>query len=29
MLRHPSMAGRRLREGTEFLHFLGRRDRTV
>jgi len=27
MLRHPSMAGRRLREGTEFIQFLGRRDR--
>ena len=29
MLRHPSMAARRLREGTEFLQFLGRRDRTA
>ena len=28
MLRHPSMAARRLREGTEFIQFLGRRDRT-
>jgi radical SAM superfamily enzyme YgiQ (UPF0313 family) len=27
MLRHPSMAARRLREGTEFIQFLGRRDR--
>jgi hopanoid biosynthesis associated radical SAM protein HpnJ len=29
MLRHPSLAARRLREGTEFLHFLGRRDRSA
>jgi hopanoid biosynthesis associated radical SAM protein HpnJ len=29
MLRHPSMAARRLREGTEFLQFLSRRDRTA
>jgi hypothetical protein len=29
MLRHPSMAARRLREGTEFIQFLGRRDRTA
>jgi hopanoid biosynthesis associated radical SAM protein HpnJ len=29
MLRHPSMATRRLREGTEFLQFLGTRDRTA
>jgi len=29
MLRHPSMATRRLREGTEFLQFLGTRSRTA
>ena len=29
MVRHPSMAARRLREGTEFIQFLGRRDRTA
>jgi hopanoid biosynthesis associated radical SAM protein HpnJ len=29
MLRHPSMAVRRLREGTEFLQFLGTRSRTA
>jgi radical SAM superfamily enzyme YgiQ (UPF0313 family) len=29
MLRHPSMAARRLREGTEFIQFLGRRDRSA
>jgi radical SAM superfamily enzyme YgiQ (UPF0313 family) len=29
MLRHPSMAARRLREGTEFIQFLGHRDRTA
>ncbi len=29
MLRHPSTAARRLREGTEFIQFLGRRDRTA
>jgi len=28
MLRHPEMAARRLREGAEFVHFLGRRIRT-
>jgi hopanoid biosynthesis associated radical SAM protein HpnJ len=28
MIRHPDMAGRRLREGREFLAYLGRRDRT-
>jgi hopanoid biosynthesis associated radical SAM protein HpnJ len=27
MIRHPDMAVRRLREGREFLEFLGRRDR--
>jgi len=29
MLRHPSMATRRLREGTEFLQFLSARSRTA
>jgi hopanoid biosynthesis associated radical SAM protein HpnJ len=29
MLRHPTMAARRLREGTEFLQFLGTRSRTA
>ncbi|MGH3262725.1 MAG: hypothetical protein ACRDNS_12070, partial [Trebonia sp.] len=29
MVRHPSMAARRLREGAEFVQFLGRRDRTA
>ncbi|HXZ66638.1 MAG TPA: radical SAM protein, partial [Streptosporangiaceae bacterium] len=29
MIRHPEMAGRRLREGVEFARFLGRRSRTV
>ena len=29
MLRHPSTATRRLREGTEFLQFLGTRSRTA
>jgi hopanoid biosynthesis associated radical SAM protein HpnJ len=28
LLRQPGMTGRRLREGTEFMHFLGRRGRT-
>ncbi|HEY3956509.1 MAG TPA: hopanoid biosynthesis associated radical SAM protein HpnJ [Streptosporangiaceae bacterium] len=28
MLRQPGMAGRRLREGAEFVRFLGRRSRT-
>ena len=28
MVRHPDMAARRLREGAEFVHFLGRRSRT-
>jgi hopanoid biosynthesis associated radical SAM protein HpnJ len=28
MLRHPDMAGRRLREGREFIQYLGRRTRT-
>ena len=28
MLRHPSMLTRRLREGGEFIQFLGRRDRS-
>jgi hopanoid biosynthesis associated radical SAM protein HpnJ len=27
LLRRPGMTGRRLREGAEFMHFLGRRDR--
>jgi hypothetical protein len=27
MVRHPEMAARRLREGAEFVHFLGRRSR--
>ncbi len=27
MVRHPEMTGRRLREGVEFVRFLGRRDR--
>jgi hypothetical protein len=27
MARHPQMAGRRLREGVEFVQFLGRRRR--
>jgi hopanoid biosynthesis associated radical SAM protein HpnJ len=27
MVRHPEMAGRRLREGREFIAYLGRRDR--
>jgi hopanoid biosynthesis associated radical SAM protein HpnJ len=28
MVRHPEMTARRLREGVEFVRFLGRRDRT-
>ena len=28
LLRQPGMTGRRLREGAEFMHFLGRRGRT-
>ncbi len=28
MVRHPDMAARRLREGREFIAYLGRRDRT-
>jgi radical SAM superfamily enzyme YgiQ (UPF0313 family) len=28
MVRHPEMAGRRLREGAEFVRFLGKRSRT-
>jgi hypothetical protein len=27
MVRNPDMAARRLREGREFIQFLGRRDR--
>jgi radical SAM superfamily enzyme YgiQ (UPF0313 family) len=29
MLRHPGTTARRLREGTEFVQFLGRRSRTA